>query len=144
MHDRRPSVPAPSTDRVTAPATACQRYILDQDTDPSCDDAMRRMWILAHAVQVAAGVDLRRLRRAAEKLSKQHDSLRMRFHRLGGDWQAVVAGGGEASGFPLVYDAAGHDAADISALADAICTRAELRRCRPGRLVEDARAYRSC
>lgn len=71
------------------PVTTWQKFLLDQDADPECTDDLRSRWILVHATRVRPSVDLRRLRRALEKLRQRHDSLCIRFERAKGKWRAV-------------------------------------------------------
>ena len=75
---------------VIYPVTRKQKFILDQVTHPDCPDDLRDRWIVANAFVIKPRIDLRRLSRALDKLSRRHDSLRMRFARLNDSWRAVI------------------------------------------------------
>jgi Condensation domain len=77
------------------PVTWNQRYMLDQDTDPDCRDDLRNFWVLSAASLVKPRVDLRRLRRAAQKLNERHDSLRIRLDWAQNNWRALIDPPGE-------------------------------------------------
>lgn len=72
------------------PATTWQQYLLDEATHPDCTDDLRDRFILSNAFLVQPKVDLRRLRRAVEKLRERHDSLRIRLCQIKGKWRAVI------------------------------------------------------
>lgn len=67
-----------------------QRYMLDITEDESCPEDLRNLWTLAHALLVKPRIDVRRLRRAVDKLAKRHDSLRIKFDKVKGNWRAFV------------------------------------------------------
>ena len=77
------------------PLTRWQAYQIGIETDPACDESMRRVWVLGQAVRVEPGLDMRRFRRALAKLTERHDSLRLRLVQAGGDWRAVIDPPGE-------------------------------------------------
>ncbi len=72
------------------PVSPTQQTILAMDASPECRDDVRQRWVLAHATLVRPRVDMRRLRRAYEKLLARHDSLRIRFEPIRGQWRALI------------------------------------------------------
>lgn len=72
------------------PATLWQTFLLDQGTHPDCSDDLRDRWILPNAFLIYPGIDVRRVKRAIEKLFARHDSLRIRLQRTKDVWQARI------------------------------------------------------
>lgn len=72
------------------PVTTWQQYLLDEATHPDCTDDLRDRFILSNAFLVRPKIDLRRLRRAVDKLRERHDSLRIRLCQIKGKWRAVI------------------------------------------------------
>ncbi|MEP5732311.1 MAG: condensation domain-containing protein [Sulfitobacter sp.] len=78
-------VPSPAY----VPVTQWQKYVLDEATHPDCLDDLRDRLILANAVLIKPGIDMRRLKRAVQKLRSRHDTLRLRFGKVKDTWQAT-------------------------------------------------------
>jgi hypothetical protein len=109
--------PRPAAQPGSCPVTRRQALMLDQLSDPACSPGFADFWLLAEAVQVRPGVDLRRLERAAQRVSARHDTLRLRFFRDRRGWRARIAeapqGGVEEITLPpedLAGDARFHEA----------------------------------
>lgn len=64
--------------------------MLDLVTNPACPEDLRLRWIVSHVVLVRPRIDVRRFRRAVDKVSIRHDSLRTRFDRVGDVWRAHI------------------------------------------------------
>lgn len=79
----------------TFPVTLWQEYLLNEATHPDCTDDFRDRFIFASAYLMRPRIDVRRLRRAVINLRKRHDSLRIRFDRSDGYWQALIDPPGE-------------------------------------------------
>ncbi len=73
------------------PVTKWQQYLLDEAEHPDATDDFRERNLLSNAFLVSSGIDLRRARRAVQKLFNRHDSLRIRFARIKGKWRALIA-----------------------------------------------------
>ena len=67
-----------------------QKYLLDQYCHPDCTDDLRQLWVLTTGTLVRPRVDMRRLVRALQNLMTRHDTLRIRFELIKGQWMAVV------------------------------------------------------
>ena len=72
------------------PVTTWQQYLLDEATHPDCTDDLRDRFILSNAFLVRPNIDLRRLRRAVQRLRERHDSLRIRLTQIKGKWRALI------------------------------------------------------
>lgn len=81
---------APAEGQMTCAVTRRQAMMLDFLCDPGCSENFRDHWILANAVQVQPKVDLRRLERAAQRITTRHDTLRLRFLRDARGWRARI------------------------------------------------------
>lgn|GEM_PF-5560320 len=73
------------------PVTHTQRDLLERTLHPECKDDPRNSWVISSATLVRPRVDLRRLRRAYQKLLDRHDSLRIQFEQDKNKWWAVIA-----------------------------------------------------
>ena len=67
-----------------------QVFLLEQYLDPDCLHDLRQFWIVNSATLVRPRVDLRRLKRAMDKLCVRHDCLRLRLQKIRGNWMAVT------------------------------------------------------
>ncbi|MEP5731697.1 MAG: condensation domain-containing protein [Sulfitobacter sp.] len=72
------------------PVTLWQQYLLEEAAHPDCLDDLRDRWIITSAYLIQPGIDLRRFKRAVEKLRARHDSLRIRFAMQQGVWRALI------------------------------------------------------
>jgi len=77
------------------PITIWQQYLIDEATHPDCPDDLRDRFTLANAFLVQPRIDMRRLRRAVDKLRQRHDSLRIRLRQVKGVWRALIDPPGE-------------------------------------------------
>lgn len=97
------------------------------------------------AYRVTPSVELRRLRRAFDELTKRHDSLRLRFREVNGAWRAEIQEHhplglrvedlGEVAEADLLAVAEAHAAAAMSVFADALFEMIVLRCGRAGDIV---------
>lgn len=72
------------------PVTIMQRNRLNIAATPGCPEDLISRWNLSHAVLVSPRIDVRRLERGMRTLFERHDTLRMRFQWIRGDWRAVI------------------------------------------------------
>lgn len=83
-------MPRASTAAQVYPAALKQQFMLGQIEHPDCPDDLRDRWILRHAFLIKPRLDMRRFKRAYQKLVARHDLLRLQFFRCKGAWMARI------------------------------------------------------
>ena len=72
------------------PPSSWQLYMIETCGDPECSDLFRDRMLIRYAVQISPQVDLRRTKRAFDKITQRHDTLRINFVKAKGKWKAQI------------------------------------------------------
>lgn len=73
------------------PVSSWQNRMIQTCGHPACSDVFHDRMLIRFALQITPRVDLRRLSRAFEKLILRHDTIRIRFVEIDGEWKASIA-----------------------------------------------------
>ncbi|WP_306119800.1 MULTISPECIES: SDR family NAD(P)-dependent oxidoreductase [unclassified Roseitalea] len=87
---RRPTVPKSNGRQESLPVTAQQLACLNIGPDNRNGNSLNAYWVSMRALRIRPGLDVDRLRRAVAQVVGRHQSLRMRFVRLEGDWRVTI------------------------------------------------------